>query len=456
MTLDTVRAYDDGRVSTASGHAIVVGAGMAGLVTARVLVDAFETVTLVERDSFRPEQTVRDGVPQAHHAHGMLEAGRAILEDLFPGYTREVCDAGGVMIDMATEFDYYYRDDFLADGSNELPTLCASRPLFEQIARRRVVGLDRVRARSGCVFTDYLTDDGQATVRGVHLSNEDGDSEQLVADLVVDATGRTSRTPRWLERQGYRPPEVEEVTIDLAYSTVVVERSPERCRACLVGPSPGRPRGGASLPAENDQQILTLFGMNGDHPPTEYPEFLEFAATLPTPEFEHLLAENERVSGEIHHYPFPSNLWRHYERLDRFPDGLLVTGDAIASFNPIYGQGMSVAALDALHLHHALAADSRENLASRFFDRSAETVNAVWRMTVSADFEFPRTEGEKPLGTDLLNWYLGRLIRTGYTDGYVTEAFARVHRLEQAPTTLFRPSILSRVLLPHALSDQRS
>lgn len=454
MTLDAVKPYDDSLVSTVGSHAVVVGAGMAGLLTARVLADAFEAVTLIERDPLSPEHAVRDGVPQGRHAHGMLEAGRATLESLFPGYTRAVRDAGGVMVDMATEFDYYYRGESLADGSDELPTLCASRPLFEQIVRQRVLCLDEVSVRSGCTFTEYLIDDDRTTVRGIRLSGEDGDREELTADLVVDATGRASRTPRWLERQGYHPPEVEEVTIDLAYSTVLVERSPEHCRACLVGPSPECPRGGASLPAENDQQILTLFGMNGDHPPTTYQEFLEFARSLPAPEFEALLTENELVSEEIHHYPFPSNLWRHYERLDRFPDGLLVTGDAIASFNPIYGQGMSVAALGALHLHHALAAGTRENLAPRFFHRSANTVSDIWRMTVSADFEFPRTEGEKPRGTDLVNWYLDRLMHTAYTDGTVADVFARVHRLEQSPTALLRPSILSRALLPHAVSER--
>jgi 2-polyprenyl-6-methoxyphenol hydroxylase-like FAD-dependent oxidoreductase len=424
---------------------------MAGLLATRVLADAFEEVTLLERDPLPAEPTAREGIPQSNHAHAMLEAGRATLEDLFPGYGSAVRSAGGLTIDMATEFDYYYRGAFLADGEDPLPMLCGSRPLLEQVARERVADLEGVTVRQECHFTDYITDETATTVNGVVISDENDTEEELSADLVVDATGRSSRTPRWLERHDYASPSIDEVRIDLAYSTAILERPSDAEHGLLIAPSPDRPRGGASLPIEDEQWIVTLFGLHGDHPPTDVRGFREFAASLPTPEMKQMLDANRLVSEEIHHYPFPSNRWCHYEGLDRFPDGLVVTGDAIASFNPIYGQGMSVAALDAVQLHHALAAGGLADLASRFFDRVADVVNIIWRMTVGTDFEFPQTTGPKPRGTDLLNGYLSRLIQTGYTDARVSDAFARVHRLEQPPTTLLRPSILGRVFLPTSL-----
>jgi 2-polyprenyl-6-methoxyphenol hydroxylase-like FAD-dependent oxidoreductase len=330
VTLSTVPRYDAGRVPRVGGRAVVVGASVAGLLAARVLADAFREVVVVDRDPLPDEAVVRRGVPQANHVHVLLEASRATLADLFPGYCEELLAAGGVAIDAAT------------------------------------------------------------TVRGVATVDAAGDDRELAADLVVDATGRRSRTPDWLERHGYPPAD---------------------------------PRG-----------------------------FEAFAGSLPTPALRRLLDAHRWLDGEIHRYPFPSNRRRRYEALRRFPDGLLVTGDAIASFNPIYGQGMSVAALDALQLHHALASGGLEDLAPRFFERAAAVVDVVWRMAVGADFEFPGTEGPKPRGTDLFNRYLTRLIRTAHADGQVADQFSRVLRLEQPPTTLLALGVLWRVLAPQWLT----
>jgi 2-polyprenyl-6-methoxyphenol hydroxylase-like FAD-dependent oxidoreductase len=192
--------------------------------------------------------------------------------------------------------------------------------------------------------------------------------------------------------------------------------------------------------------MVTLFGLHGDHPPTDLDGFRAFAASLQTSEVSDVLERHPVRSGEIHHYPFPANRWVHYERLADFPAGLLPIGDAVASFNPIYGQGMSVAALDALSLHHALRAGGAAGLADRYFDRMASVVDAVWRLAVSADFEFPRTTGPKPRGTDLLNRYRSRLVRAAHSDDRVSDAFARVFLLERKSTSLLHPSILLRVL----------
>jgi len=447
MTLTSVPGYDSDRLDSEQGTAVVVGAGIAGLSATRVLSDGFERVILVDRDSFPDRPDPRRGVPQAAHAHVLLEAGRATLEDLFPGFGHDVVEAGGAVLDMADDVRHYEQGGVLAGTTTELPMYCATRPLFEHVLRRRATGSDGVTVRSRCRVTDYLVD-GSENVTGVALCDQEGESTELSADLVVDATGRCSRTPTWLQEHGYAAPAVDEVSVDLTYSTVVVDRPADDRRAVLVLPSSPRTRGGVAIPVEGDRWQVTLAGVHGDSPPTEYAGFRDFAASLPVADLEAILAGHERVSDDVAHYPFPSNLRRRYEDLERFPDGLVVIGDGIASFNPIYGQGMSVAALEALLLHQELAAGGRENLATRFFDRAGTLVDTVWLISVGADFEFTQTAGPKPRGTTLFNRYLSRLVRGAHSDGALADAFYRVLRLEQSPTTLLRPGVAWRVLRP--------
>lgn len=176
--------------------------------------------------------------------------------------------------------------------------------------------------------------------------------------------------------------------------------------------------------------------MHGDDPPTDPVGFEEFAVSLPVPHLKQVLDEHPWRTDEIDHYPFPSNLRRRYETLNRFPEGFLVLGDVIASFNPIYGQGMSVAALEALHLHHALATAGREKLSKRYFDRIEDMVDMAWNLAVGSDHQFPQTEGPKPRGSDALNWYLSRFLRKAQTDSTLSDAFLRVQMMEQPPTSL--------------------
>lgn len=448
MALSTVPRYDPEGVSEDGGQAVVVGASMAGLCTARVLADAFEEVTVVDRDPLPEEPIARKGVPQAQHFHALLEGARATLEDLLPGFGEDMLKTGALLHDGSREVKFYMEGDFLADGPQRREAYTATRPLYEYVVRQRVNALDNVQFRPNCRVTEYLLDDTGTTVTGVTVRPAQREAEELRAELVVDATGRTSRTPSWLEEHGYTPPPVDEVHVDVTYSTTFVERPEGDRRGVSVAPTPERPRGGVFAPVENDRWLMTLWGVHGDAPPTDPEEFKRFAASLPVPHMEQLLDEHQWQTDDIHHYPFPSNLRRRYEDLDRFPEGLIVIGDAIASFNPIYGQGMSVAALEALQLHHILAADGPGNVPRRFFDRIEETVGMAWDLAAGSDHQFPQTEGPKPRGTDVLNWYLSRFLRKAQTDGTLFDAFMRVQMMEQPPTSLLRPALMWRVFKP--------
>lgn len=448
MTLSTVPEYDPDRITAADGRAVVIGGSVAGLVTAHVLADRFEAVTVVERDPLIEGPTSRPGVPQDRHIHVLHEAGRSTLEDFFPGYGDDLLASGAMRIDLHSEFDLFFEGDYVADGPDRMPMYCATRPLFEETIRRRVADRGGVDVRTGSLVTDFLVDAAASAVEGVVVREPGLETETLEAELVVDAAGRTSRTPRWLEDYGYPAPDPEEVHVDVGYSTLELERPAGDRRAFVAMPSPSLPRGGLVFPVEGGRWLMTLQGVNGDHPPTDVEGFEAFAGSLPVDGFARLLEEATVVSREIDHYPFPSNHRYHYEDLERFPEGLCVVGDAIASFNPVYGQGMSIAALEAVQLHRALASGGVEGLALRFFDRIERLVDDAWRLAVGADFRFPQTTGPKPRGTDLFNRYLTRLTRKAHSDEVLADSLTRVITMERPPTSLFRPGLLWRVLKP--------
>ncbi|MDG5759751.1 FAD-dependent monooxygenase [Natronococcus sp. A-GB1] len=443
MTAAAVRRGDGDR----SGRAIVVGAGVAGLTAARVLADSFDSVTVIDRDALPDEPVARSGVPQANQIHILWEAGRSALEELFPGYTEELRTAGGVAIDGQRNLHLYSQGEFLATGTSSFPLYAASRPLYEQLLRRRVAEFERIRLRPHCRFVDYETDETKTAVTGVRVRSRGAERTVRPAELVVDATGRKSRTPAWLARNGYGRPPTDEVTIDLAYTTVALERPPDDRRMIGMLAEPPRTRGGAVLPVEGDRWLVNVHGVHGDHPPTDVDGIGEFVAPLPTPTFDRLLEECPPLAETGHHYPFPSNRRYRYEALERFPDGLVVVGDAVASFNPIYGQGMSVAALEALALGRTLR-EGRSGIPMRFFDRMAAIVDPAWMLAIGADSAFPETRGDVPRGTAVFDWYLSRLFRRAHTDGMLTDAFLGVLSMQRPPSSLLRASVAWRVLAP--------
>lgn len=299
---------------------------------------------------------------------------------------------------------------------------------------------------SGHQVADLLLTDA-GTIEGV-AALDGGDRQVIRAEQVVDATGRGSRSGNWLRELGYAEPATEQIHVDLVYRTCMVHRPSHDRRAMLIMPSAPRARGAAVAPIEGDRWIITLFGMHGDHPPGDMDGVRDFAATLPTPDVRELLDRHELETPEIARYRFPSYNRRRYDQIKDHPRGLISLGDAVASFNPIYGQGMSVAAQEALALHHTLADHSVDGLASSFYARIAEIVENAWKVATGSDFLFPQTYGPKPRGTDLVNRYVTRLHRKAHNDGTLADAFARVAALEQPAKSLFHPSVAWRVLRP--------
>jgi 2-polyprenyl-6-methoxyphenol hydroxylase-like FAD-dependent oxidoreductase len=441
-----IAPYDPDRVRRRGGHALVIGASVAGLLAARVLLDAFERVTILDRDVLDTTARPRRGVPQGQHLHVLLTAGQLAMEQLAPGFTAELVAAGAVRVDLGRDVELYAERSRLAPGNSELPMYYASRPLIEDVLRRRVRAHARLTLGSGQQVTDpVLSDDG--AVVGV-VAVDGGGARRFPAELVVDATGRGSRTPTWLEQLGQPRPEVERVEVDLVYRTVQLRRPAGDRRAMLVMPSADLGRGAGVAPVENERWLVTLFGLHGDHPPGDPEGLRAFAAELATPEVARLLDDHPPVTPDVSRYRFPASRRHRYDRSTSSPRGLLTIGDSIASFNPIYGQGMAVAALQALTLHRTLAAADHREPADDFYARSATIVDDAWNLAAGGDFRFPGTTGPKPPGTDLLNRYVVRLHRRAQVDGELADTFSRVAAMLRRPTALLRPATVWRVIRP--------
>jgi 2-polyprenyl-6-methoxyphenol hydroxylase-like FAD-dependent oxidoreductase len=436
-----------------SGNAIIIGGSIAGLLAARVLADHFERVTLIERDLLPTDIQARKGVPQDRHVHGLLGRGLEIMNALFPGLENELLAGGALPVDLASETRWYHFGGYKLQFESGFVALMMSRPLLEWHIRRRVLALPNLAILQECAVDHLLASADSARVTGVALQRRSStaDVEPLSADLVIDASGRGSQSPAWLSALGYDKPTETVIKIGVGYTSRIYRRCPSDlvgARAVLIAPEPPQQtRVGAMSPIEGDRWMITLGGWLGDHAPTDEQGFLEFARSLPAPDIYDVISHAEPLSDPVA-YKFPSNLRRHYERLDRFPAGYLVLGDAMCSFNPVYGQGMTVSALQATALDISLRERSGElnDLARRFFQRAAKLIDIPWMAAAGEDFRYPQVEGVRPPGIMLLLWYGAKLQLATQRDAEVYRAFLYVMNLMRPPTSLFHPRIIGRVL----------
>jgi 2-polyprenyl-6-methoxyphenol hydroxylase-like FAD-dependent oxidoreductase len=422
---------------------------MAGLLAARVLSDSYGQVTVIDRDELPEASMHRRGVPHGRHLHALAARGQQALGELFCGLTAELVADGVPAGDMLADTRLFLSGHRLRQAPTELGLLCASRPVLEGRVRSRVRALPNVRLVDRCDVVGLATTPDRRRVTGARLLRRaDGSAEEaLGADLVVDATGRGSRTPLWLEALGYPRPPTEQVRVGLGYATRTYRLPPDALGgdlAVLQAATPEHPRAGALQVLEGDRWMVTLAGILGDHPPTDPVGFLAFARSLRFPDIYQAVRNGEPLDDPVG-FRFPASVRHRYEQLDRFPDGLLVMGDAVASFNPIYGQGMSVAALEALalrrHLAHGTAPRPR-----RWFRELARVVEVPWDIAAGGDLVFPGVQGRRTAKVRLVSAYLGRLHAAAAHDADLAGAFLRVAGLVAPPGSLLRPGVAARVL----------
>jgi 2-polyprenyl-6-methoxyphenol hydroxylase-like FAD-dependent oxidoreductase len=388
-------------------RAVVVGSGAAGLFATRVLSDHFDEVVLIDRDDIPDSPRTRDGVPQGKHFHALLPGGLNIASELFPGFRDDLQAAGAVRCVGGQDF-FAYRPEgksyaIAAYQPNPRPLgviYFMSRCLLEHCLRRRVQDLPNVEPRYRSLVRDALTEDGRVT--GVVIDR----GERVPADLVVDATGRNARTLNWLTQLAFDTPPESVVNCDFAYASAIVRPSDPAAlggAGFFVLPAPNgdhNTRGAYVVRVEGDKWLAGLGGRFGDYPPTDVEAWRDYGRTLAYPVWDDVLSTTELLTKPAA-FRFPRSVRRHFERLDRFPDGLVPVGDSICHFNPVYGQGMSAAACQARALGEVLTRRARRSqdltgLALEFFPEAFEVTRTPWALAAAADFQDPRTTGDFP------------------------------------------------------------
>lgn len=436
---------------------IVIGASIAGLLSARVLADYFASVTIIETDKLPCLPDARRGVPQSVQPHVLLTKGYRILEELFPGIADKLKAVGALPIDWAREFYIFNRNSWnaLAPLPSGIVSLTCSRPLLEWAIRQELANFPNVQFLDGQRVTGLVMHSSTKQIAGVRSrSIIDSNQSELPASLVVDASGRRSQAPNWLQELGFAPPPETVVNPLLGYATRRYRPLPSAqadWKIMLISQSP--PNGtrlGYLAKIEGGEWIATLGGYGGDFPPLDNEGFLEFARTLPSPKFYQAIKEAEPTSP-IYAHRATANRLRHYEKVV-LPQGFVALGDAVCALCPVYGQGMTVSAKAAIVLHDWLAGQhnlfNQSLIPSRFQKKLAKSNSFSWTVATTQDARFPTTKGgNKPTSEGgFLAAYSERLLDLTSSDSNVHTLLLEVTQLLKSPLALYHPQIVWRVL----------
>jgi len=428
-------------------RAVVLGGSVAGLLAASVLADSYRSVVVVERDVLPPHPDHRRGVPHGRHVHGFLPSGLRLMEELLPGFTAGAVAQGALLGDILGNVRWYLNGRLLHQAVTGLTALSASRPLIETGIRDAVRRRPNVTILDGYDIVGIGATPDRRRVVGARVTGSRGEgSRVLPADLVVDCSGRASRAPRWLADLGYAPPDEDVVGIDLSYATRVFAMPAETFGDDLFVATtrfPGQRRSGIAQRLEGGRAMVTLAGVLGERPPADLESFTAYARTLAVPDTYEIVRAG-RPLGDPATFRCPTYVRRRFERLTDFPAGFLVLGDAVCAFNPVYGQGMTVAAATATALRdHLRTPDGPDPL--RFFAAQSRLLDAPWALAAGADLALPGVTGPALPPSPLTSDYLARLQQAAVHDAELATAFIRVTALVDPPAALLSEEVRARL-----------
>lgn len=430
------------------GHAVVIGASFTGLLAASALSQRFSHVTIFDRDTLPDKPGARPGVPQGVQGHLLHGRGAQALDELLPGMLDEMVAAGAAVFDPQRDMRWHIDGYVMNQEPSGLTCVALSRLLLEHLVRARVAALPNVTITGGTVI-DSLTSSG-GRVTGVTARHRvSGGTAPVEAGLVVDASGRASRAPHWLRELGYPEPSVTTIRPDLVYVTQRYKMDKsllDGLSGSVTAPvAPAQKRGGGVLPEENGRCIVMMTGLLGENPPTDREGLLEYAASLQGPHAAAVVRHGEPLTDAVR-MRYPVSVRHHYEKLDRVPEGFLVAGDALCSFNPAYGQGITVSALEGLALRDVLAAGSGPGLPRRWYRAAGKVVSAAWMMSSSGDLRYPEIEGRRTPFDGIVGAYLNKFNAAISVDARLATAYLRVANMLDSPLTLMAPGTMLRVL----------
>lgn len=438
-------------------RAVVIGGGYAGLVTARVLADHFIEVLVLERDPMDADTGVHPHVPQGYHAHALLARGGDALEGLFPGLRAELAELGAPVFDYGERISFLLPTGYAPTATVGVPVQTFTRDELERRLRQRVLALPSVRllAATRC---ETVTSSAPGRLDRVRYRTVGAEaSGDVTADLVVDASGRTTKIDGWLGEARLPVSAKSVIKAKITYTSACYER-PSRDQqdfdvAYQMAFAPGVPRGGVILAVEHHRWMCSLFGVNEHVPPTDDDGYLDFAHTLGNPRLAEQIKRGTR-QGEINRYTNPGDEWRLHHKNARWPERLIAVGDALCVFNPVYGQGLTVAALEAELLDGLLRrrraqASGLDGLSRAYLRAAARVIQVPWTMATSSDLMWS-PEGQ-PLSARFAHWYNRHVFALAVRDQDVWARFVRVLNMTAPPSLLFRPRVLGGVLR-HALT----
>jgi 2-polyprenyl-6-methoxyphenol hydroxylase-like FAD-dependent oxidoreductase len=435
-------------------HAVVVGGSIGGMLAARVLAEHFDRVTIVERDRLPDAGENRPGVPHARHLHFFFKRGLMVVEELFPGVTADLLEAGSHLLDQGKDFRILYRSGWSPRVELGLEFCTFTRPLLEAVIRRHLLEDSKIEILEGFEVAGLMVD-GDGRVDGVRIQprhqdpNVPAEVHEIRTGLVVDTSGRGSKAPDWLETAGFSRPEETVVDAFWGYATRIyepVEDFKKDWKNLLVmNRPPYQPRAGIIQPIEGNRWLVTIAGVMHDYPPTDEEGFLKFARSLSSPELYRAI-EHAKPLSRIWGYRRTENRLRRYDRA-RLPQGFAALGDSVCAFNPVYGVGMTLTGLEALELRECLRKGGGRLDTRTFQKRVAKLVAGPWALTTGEDLRWPATKGGKITAkVKLMHWYIEQVIRLIPQNEVVFRRFQRVNHMLDAPTALFRPAVLLPVL----------
>lgn len=448
-------------------HALVIGGSLAGLLAGRVLANHFDRVTILERDFYPQQPAPRQGLPQSRFPHTLMLRGQQILEQFFPGLKAELLAQGSIAIDSSQEIAYLTPAGWAARGPSNLTLLACSRDLLDWNIRRRLRSLPNVEFLEGASVTGLLANVAKTQIVGVsaRIRNSSRDDQsvtksnhetirELHADLVVDASGKASHAPQWLEDLGYEPPQETEVNAFVGYTARIYQPSSNAdvdWKLLFIQPDPPKEnRGGAIFPIEGNRWIVSLTGGDRDYPPTDEAGFLAFARSLRSSALFDAIHDATPLTP-IYTYRSNENRLRHYDRLRHQPEQFIVIGHAACAFNPTYGQGMTVAAieadlLDQFFQNHPCSM-SMSGQTRRLQKKLAKAHRDAWALSISQDDRYRRTEGKKSNAmTHFMTWYSDQVQTLVVEQAEVQIAMMEVMHLLKPLSMLFQPFIIGRVI----------
>jgi 2-polyprenyl-6-methoxyphenol hydroxylase-like FAD-dependent oxidoreductase len=435
-------------------RAVVIGASIGGLAAAAAAAPFFESVVVLERDRAPTDTSHRPGTPQSRHAHALLVGGLMALDALMPGFEAGLVAEGAVLLRSNIDFrgERMGYDPF-PQRDVGMRSRALSRPAIDRAAWKCLTSsFPNVEFRDGCRVTHLVPSPDGSAVAAVRYQR-DGKDETLASDLVVDASGRGAPTVGFLQEAGFPAPEEEIIGVDQGYASCLFEipgDAPSDWKSVLTfGAPPNDSRGGLLMPIEGNRWIVSLGGRHGQAPPGDLEGYLAFAQSMRTQTIYQAI-RGAKPEGGVVRYGFRENAWRHFERLERFPRGLIPLGDAVCRFNPVYGQGMSVAAQEA-HLLKRLLSDIAAGradligLSKSYFAGVPELIETPWNVA-NFDFVFPGTRGQPPADLAFRLQFSAALIKLVAEDPAVHKLNSEVQHLVKRRSAYRDEGVIQRVM----------